>query len=69
MRESQTVNEWKREERVETLRRTLRRLLERKFAPLPQALLNRIETTSDVVRLDKAIDQVVDLEKVEDLTL
>jgi hypothetical protein len=69
MRESQAVNEWKREERVETLRRTLRRLLERQFAPVPPVLLDRIQATSDLDRLDKAIDQVMNLDRLEDLTL
>jgi hypothetical protein len=69
MRESQTVNEWKREGVVEQLRRMLRWRLERKFAPLPQALLDRIEATSDVDRLDEAIDQAGRLDRLEDLAL
>jgi len=69
MRESPTVNEWKQEGEVEGLRRTLRRLLERRFGPLPQELLERIAAISELDRLDRALDQVQQITKLEDLSL
>jgi hypothetical protein len=69
MRESQTVNEWKREGRVETLRQTLRDLLEDRFGSLSGEWLARIEAVADPGRLRQAVRQVLKLKNLDDLSL
>jgi hypothetical protein len=50
-------------------RRLLRRALERKFGPLHESILQRIEACNDVPRLEEAALQAPELEKPEDLSL
>jgi hypothetical protein len=69
VREAEIVKEWKREGEVEGLRRTLRRFLEGRFGRLPQEVLERIEGASTPDQLDRALDQVNQISKPEDLAL
>jgi hypothetical protein len=73
VRESQIVQEWLaeglKEERLNTLRRTLRLLLEDRFGPLPEGVRQRIDTASDPDRLERAIRQFPRLGSLEELTL
>jgi hypothetical protein len=50
-------------------RANLRRLLEKRFGPLPSLLIQRLEATTDIDRLQAAFDQAVDLGKLDDLKL
>jgi hypothetical protein len=54
---------------VMALRKVLRRLLTRRFDPLPEPLLQRIEQTADVDRLTAAIEQVEELKSLDELKL
>ena len=77
MIESQVVKEWlsegiekaKKEERLETLRQTLRVLLEDCFGSLPDGLQRQIETVADPDRLQRAVRQIPRLGSLEELTL
>jgi hypothetical protein len=69
MREAEILKEWKREGSVETAQRFLRRLLQQRFGELPVSLLERIEATSELDRLERAFDQVQQLTKLDDLVL
>ncbi|HYT93330.1 MAG TPA: hypothetical protein VEL76_31730 [Gemmataceae bacterium] len=69
MREAEIVKEWKREERIETLRETLRYLLQDHFGALPEEWLRRIEAVSDPDRLQQAVRQAPKLTKLEELSL
>jgi hypothetical protein len=68
MRESTLVNEWKREAAVEALQRNVRKLLEKRFGPVPEAVQKRIESTTDPEALDRALAQVLDVSRPEDLS-
>jgi hypothetical protein len=50
-------------------REDLRVLLEDRFGSVPKELVQRIEATDDLARLQAAIRQVSRLEKLEDLQL
>ena len=52
-----------------TRREDLRALLTKRFGPLPEDLIQRIEGTSDLVRLQAAVEQVLDLKSLADLPL
>jgi hypothetical protein len=54
---------------LRTMRDILRRLLEKRFPQLPQAILDKIEAQTDVDRLRQAVLQVEELQKPEDLPL
>jgi len=55
-------------EALRSRREVLRRLLQRRFATLPEELLQRIEA-ADLARLDAALDQVVTIQRLEELVL
>jgi hypothetical protein len=65
--EAKSVLEWKHEERLETLRQTLWRLLEAQCGPLPEAVIKKIAATEDVALPDAALLQVLKIERLEDL--
>jgi hypothetical protein len=67
MRESVAVNEWKREAVVEALQRNVRKLLEKRFGTVPGSVLQRIESVSDTEALERALGQVYDVARPEDL--
>jgi hypothetical protein len=69
MRESEIVKEWKREERIETLRQTLRDLLQDRFGTLPEEWQARIEAVSDPDGLRQAVRQAPKVARLEDLSL
>lgn len=50
-------------------RANLRALLTKRFGPLPEDLVQRIEGTNDLVRLQTAVEQVLDLKRLEDFQL
>ena len=50
-------------------RTLLRRLLTKKFGSMPESLVQRIEATSDLERLQACAEQVVDMKMLEELTL
>jgi hypothetical protein len=73
MRTSQVVQEWREEGRLEgelaARREDLLALLEKRFGPLPAALVERIRTASDINRLKAAIQQVLDIHSPDELQL
>ena len=50
-------------------RQYLRRLLTKKFKRLPEEIIHRIETTTDLDRLDACVDQIRDSQSLEELRL
>ena len=52
-----------------TSRAVLRRLLTKRFGPLPESLLQRIEATADAGRLQACIEQVMELRTLDELQL
>ncbi len=54
---------------LRTRREDLRMLLEERFGPLPQPLLERIEGADDLNRLQAALRQVVHIQALDDLQL
>jgi hypothetical protein len=52
-----------------TRREDLRLLLEERFGPLPEALIQRIEAMDDLERLRAALRQVVHLNSLSELEL
>ena len=44
-------------------------LLEERFGPLPAGLVDRIEATSDLESLNKALRQVVHVQRPEEVSL
>jgi hypothetical protein len=54
---------------VRAMRRFLRRSLEDKFGPLPEAVLQRIEACGEVQKLEEAARKTPRLEKLDDLVL
>jgi hypothetical protein len=69
MREAEILKEWKLEGRIETLRETLRDLLEDRFGSLPQEWLARIDAAADPDQLRQAIRKVPRLDRLDDLSL
>jgi hypothetical protein len=69
VRESVNVLRWKREAEVEALRRTLRAVLERRFGPLSEDTIQRVEASADADKLHRAVVQAVDVSRPEDLSL
>ena len=54
---------------VRAYRDTLRRQLILRFGHLPETLLQRIEAASDPARLQAALDQVIPMKSLDELTL
>jgi len=54
---------------LQTTRKILRSLLEKRFGPLPQPWTQRIESTSDLNRLTDAIAEVGSIQTLDDLKL
>lgn len=50
-------------------RKTLRRQLEDRFGPLPESLIQRIETTADNERLETCLVQVLHIKSLDELAL
>jgi hypothetical protein len=50
-------------------RKLLRRLLEKRFGPLPEATIRRIEDSQDLARLEASILQAADLKNLDELQL
>jgi predicted transposase YdaD len=77
MRTSQVVEEWRNEGRaegrlegqLETRRDDLLALLENRFGSLPEELIQRIRALKDVQRLNRAFQQALNLQSLEDLHL
>jgi hypothetical protein len=69
MRESNFVKGWIDEGRVKSLRQALRTLLTKRFGPVSADVLARIEATTDPDTLDRAVDQILDIARPEDLPL
>jgi hypothetical protein len=75
--QSQQVLDWQKiaEKRGEkrgqltAVRNMLRRLLQKRFGPLPKALATQIDATTDLHRLQAAVEQVLDLKSLDDLHL
>jgi hypothetical protein len=61
--------EGKAEATLATFRKLLRRLLEDRFGPLPEAVKQRIENTADLDRLEAAVVQVHRLPNLDELQL
>jgi hypothetical protein len=62
-------SEGKTEGALEVLRRTLRQLLEDRLGSVPPVVLNQIENSTDIERLNAAVRQVLHVVKPQDLTL
>jgi hypothetical protein len=81
MRNLQGVDYWHNEGRIEgriegrvegqlqAHREDLVALLEKRFGPLPQELLNRIQGVSEVARLKEALQKVLDITSPDELGL
>jgi hypothetical protein len=81
MRESTVAQEWidigkdmgkdegRDEGRLLALRHTLRTLLTKRFGPVSADVLDRIEATTDPETLDRAVEQILDIPRPEDLPL
>jgi len=69
MVESKQVLEWEAAGAVKARRADVRRLLEIRFGPLPEALLQRLQALSDMNRLEALFDQAVSLVSLQDLQL
>jgi hypothetical protein len=67
--ESRLVQDWLTQERLRTLRQTLRLLLEDRFRELPQGVGQRIEACGDAERLQTAVRQVTRLGSLDELTI
>ncbi len=66
----QTIAEgWIEEGELRARKRTLGRQLEKKFHTLPEVLVQRIEATTDLARLEACLLQVPDLTKLDDMQL
>lgn len=50
-------------------RETLRRLLTLRFGNVPKAVLEQIDSTTDLARLQNALDQVLQLKSLDELAL
>ncbi len=61
--------EGKAEGRLQACQENLIALLEERFGPLPEALVQRITSTSDLNSLQKAIRQVVNVQTLEEFRL
>ncbi len=66
---SEGKQEGKQEGELTALRKTLRRLLTDRFGSVPEAVLQRIESSTDVDRLMTAAIQVLHVAKSDDLQL
>jgi hypothetical protein len=67
---AQTIAEaWMEEGQIMSARTLLRQLLEDRFDALPEALVQQINTTTDLDRLHAAFRQALRLDKLEDLRL
>ena len=67
MRESITVNEWKREAVVEALQQTLLMQVRQKFGGVPDFLRQRIEGTTESDMLNRALGQILSATRPEDM--
>jgi hypothetical protein len=57
------------EDDLEKWRATLRRLLAARFGPLMESLSRRIKAASDLTRLRAAVDQALQMQRLDDLNL
>jgi hypothetical protein len=64
-----TLAEGERKGELRTARRLLRALLEDRFGAAPEALLQRIEASTDLERLQTAARQVYQIQKLDELPL
>jgi hypothetical protein len=64
-----SVAEGERKGELRNARKLLRALLEDRFGPMPDALLKRIEASTDLERLQTAARQVYQIQKLDDLPL
>ena len=69
MVQSKQVLEWQRQARIENSRAYIRRILELRFGPLPEALVRRLQGLSDVERLDALLDEAVQKDTLQDVNL
>jgi hypothetical protein len=71
--ESKIVKEWQAQGesrgRLETSRETLKFQLEERFGTLPEELVQRIQGTTDLPRLQAALRQVVHISTLDELQL
>lgn len=54
---------------LQNSRESLRRLLTRRFQTLPDAVVRRIESCTDIGRLQAAIDNILDMKSLDELTI
>ena len=73
MRESTVIQGWidqgTEQGKLQTLRQTLRVLLKKRFGKVPAKLLRRIEAATDPDKLEKAVVEILDVARPEDLPL
>jgi hypothetical protein len=55
--------------RLQTLRQTLRSLLAKRFGKVPAKVVRRIGAATDPAKLEKALEDILDVARPEDLTL
>jgi len=69
MRESQTVQGFIREGELKRQQTNLRQVLETRFGALSESLLQQIEQTTDLDKLQRAFLQALTMKQLDDLTL
>ena len=69
MRESTVIQGWIDQGKLQTLRQTLGSLLKKRFGKVPAKVLRRIEAATDSDKLEKAVVDIFDIARPEDLTL
>jgi hypothetical protein len=60
---------WFEQGELRQLRKQVRRFLDRRFQPLPEAVIQRIEQCTDINRLEAALDQAVQIRSLDELNL
>ena len=61
------IEKGKKEGKVEGVRETLRALVKKRFGSVPPIVLQRIEATTDRGTLDRAVGEIFDVARPEDL--
>ena len=69
MRESTVIQGWIDRGKVEALEETLRTLSSKRFSVVPAGVNERIEATTNSETLNRAVEQLFDIARPEDLPL
>ena len=69
MRESTFIQGWIDQGKLQTLRQTLGSLLKKRFGKVPAKVRRRTDAATDPITLEKAVVEILDVARPEDLTL